>query len=209
MTLENLCHLFDQYEIVDKQFQIDKDYFSAIENIYTDGKVKTNISAEGYIHINSVKDATYIIYADRKYNICLCIYKYIFETKYKEIIDKLNVIRDLVKDMNSFTIIDKDDPTSINVDDDVIDINTFLCIECDSKENLIFNRSKTNPDILETKCNVCKTEYTFTPSKYYKLASKRTIYFKSEKSSRQIEIKTSKKETKPKTNETTTKEAKQ
>jgi hypothetical protein len=198
MTLENLCRLFDQYEIVDNQLQIDKDYFSAMENIYTDGESKTNISGEGYIHIAAVKKATYIIYADRKYNICLCIYKYTPETKYKQIIDRLNVLRDIIKDLNTFTISDREEPIkNINDEDlDLIDINTFTCIECNSKDKLSFNRSKDNPDVLETKCETCKTEYTFVPSKFYKLASKRTIYFKSEDTSRQINIKEPKKDDK-------------
>ena len=54
---------------------------------------------------------------------------------------------------------------------------------------MVFTRSKSNPDVLEANCDKCQTEYTFVPSKYYKLASKRIVYFKSEKSSRLVEIK--------------------
>lgn len=196
MNLANLCRLFDQCEIVDTQIQIDKDYFATIENIYSDGNFKTNVTREGFIHITSVKDANYIMYIDRQYHICACIYKYTLETSYKEIIDRLNGLRDVLDKVKGS---DDDEITnSINnhIDDDVIDINLFICTECDCKEKMEFTRSKTNPDALISVCNMCKTEYTFVPSKYYKLSSKKNIYFKSEKSSRQIKISEPKEATK-------------
>lgn len=199
MTLNNLSRLFDQCEIVDTQMQIDKDYFATVNNIYSDGEFKTNITREGFIHINSVKNASYIIYVDRKYNICACIYKYALETIYKEIIDRLNALRDVVDKIknNSNNYDEVIESVNTHIDDDVIDINSFICTECECKDKMEFHRSKTNPEALITVCNLCKTEYTFVPSKYYKLSSKKNIYFKSEKSSRSIKISESKEINKP------------
>lgn len=173
MTLENLCSLFDQYDIVDEKIDLSRDYYSFSENIYTDGKETHNINREGYIHIRDVQDATYIAFVDRLHNVYLCIYRYIQETKYKEIIDKYNILKSTVRNDS------KSKSKSTVLAEDIIDINDFKCTECDSDEELIFKRSLTNPDILTTKCKKCKTEYTFTPSKYYKLASKRLIHSKS------------------------------
>lgn len=191
MTLNNLSRLFDQCEIVDTQIQIDKDYFATVDSIFTDGEYRTNITSGGFIHINSVKDANYIMYIDRQYNVCACIYKYTLETMYKEIIDRLNGLREILDKVKSINgDYDEELLNSINnhIDDDVIDINLFVCTECDCKDKMEFNRSKTNPDALIAICDICKTEYTFVPSKYYKLSSKKNIYFKSEKSSRLIKI---------------------
>lgn len=187
MTVNEVCTYFDLHQIVDTQLEIDREYYSAMgeSSIYTDGQIKTHVTREGFIHITSVKDATYLIFADRDYNTCLCVYKYIPDITCKYIMENLNLLK------AKFTKQDEPNMDIINnrIDDDVIDINTFTCTECDSKEKMLFARSSTNCDILEAKCNICKAEYTFTPSKYYKLASKRVIYFKSEKSSRDIEIK--------------------
>lgn len=183
MTLENLCALFDQAEVVDEKIDLSHDYYSFSENIYTDGKETHNINREGYIHITDVKDATYIAFVDRNHNTYLCIYRYAQETKYKEILDKYNILKSTVKgDKKS----NSNNSNSI-ITSDLIDINSFRCTECDSDKDLTYKRSTTNPDILMAKCEKCKTEYTFTPSKYYKLASKRLIHPKSH-TSRTINI---------------------
>ena len=185
MTLVDLCGLFDQYEIVDTQINIDRDFYSISEKIYTDGdELKTNVTQEAYIHITSVHNANYLMFIDRDHNIYICIYKYIPTTKYKEIVEQLHILRSLSSTFNEYD----SGECNICVNDDVIDINEFKCTECHSEEKLKYYRSKTNPEALQAKCDNCKTEYTFVPSKYYKLSSKRIVYFKSEKSSRLIDI---------------------
>lgn len=188
MTLNEVCACFDQYEIVDTQIEIDREYYAAMQITYSDGEVKSHITREGYIHITSVYNASYIIFVNREYETCLCVYKYIPDIMCKYIIENLHALQAVMNKSNINTynenvIIDND-----HILNDVIDINTFTCTECDSKEKMIFTRSKTNIEALESKCKYCKTEYVFVPSKYYKLSSKRVIYFKSEESSRQIEI---------------------
>lgn len=190
MNLTELCSLFDRYEIVDTQAQIDREYYATLEDIYTDGDYKTNVTRDAYIHITSVQNASYLIFVDLESKIYLCIYKYVPETKYKLIKQKLRFLKTVLKEMNINNDY-KDDKIEIIkecIDDDVIDINIFTCTECNCEDKLIFYRSKTNPEALCTTCNNCKTEYTFVPSKYYKLSSKRVIYYKSEKSSRLVEI---------------------
>lgn len=189
MTVNEVCTYFDRSEVVDTQIEIDREYYSAMGTFFSDGDVKYNMTREAYLHITSVQNATYLIFVDREYNTCLCVYKYIPEITCKYIIENLHIIQNKIKKSNEYVNEDVDiDPIDEHVNDDVIDINTFTCVECDSKEKMVFVRSKTNPDLLETKCSACKAEYTFMPSKYYKLASKRIIYFKSEDSSRQIDI---------------------
>ena len=190
MTLENLCSLFDQCDIVDKQIDLSHDYYSISENIYTDGKLSHNINREAYIHITDLKDATYIAFIDKSHNVYLCIYRYTQETKYKEILDKFNVLKSIARGESKQSRNNK--PNAI-ISSDIIDINAFKCTECDSDDDLVYKRSSSNPDILMTKCEKCKTEYTFTPSKYYKLASKRVINSKST-TSRTINIQEDKKE---------------
>ena len=211
-TLDDLCNLFDKYEVFDEVIQIDRSFYASTDAIYTDGKYKSNINKDGYIHITSIQNASYVIFIDIEHNTYLCIYKYIPQTKYKLIKQKLQFLKNKIKELHQHdqyiidhdhtaitnettptNIIEDDEIYDLNVDDDVIDINTFTCSECDSTDKFIFNRSKTNPDALETRCSKCKTEYVFMPSKYYKLESKRVIYFKSEVSSRQIDIKSTNK----------------
>ena len=189
MTVNEVCNYFDLSEIVDTKLDIDREYYSATGNIYSDGDVKYHMTREAYIHITSVHDASYIIFADRDYNTCLCVYKYIPDITCKYILENLNLLKNTIK-KSDIHHHDEDESKYIDshVNDDVVDINTFTCTECESKDQMIFTRSVNNPEALEAKCNTCKTEYVFTPSKYYKLASKRIIYFKSEDSSRQIKI---------------------
>lgn len=191
MTVQEVCTYFDLSQIVDAQIEIDRDYYSAMgeSSIYTDGEIKSHVTNEGYIHITSVQNATYIIFADREYHTCLCVYKYIPDITCKYIIENLHRLQYKINTtMVDNNIGNNDTNIDSHINDDVIDINTFTCTECDSDEKMVFKRSGSNCDILEAKCKTCKTEYTFTPSKYYKMASKRVIYFKSEKSSREIDI---------------------
>jgi hypothetical protein len=186
MTINELCTHFDKHEIVNTQLEIDRDYYAVMDAIYSDGEIKSHITREGYIHITSVHDASYIIFVDRDYEICLCVYKYIPDIMCKYIMENLHAVQCVMNKSNDDPVCDAE--TSVNIYDGVIDINTFTCTECNSEDKMIFTRSKTNTEALESRCPHCKTEYTFVPSKYYKLSSKRVIYFKSEESSRQIEI---------------------
>lgn len=199
-TIMDLCALFDRYEIAETQSYIDREYYTVKETIFTDGEYDSHVTRDAYIKITSVRNANYLIFIDIEHKIYLCAYKYMPKTKYKFIKQKLQILKSMIAEeveidihhhhYPNTDIIDEKDINKHNVfiDDNVVNINEFICTECGSGEKMSFSRSKTNPDALITKCNVCKTEYTFVPSKYYKLSSKKTIYFKSEKSSRQIEI---------------------
>jgi DNA-directed RNA polymerase subunit M/transcription elongation factor TFIIS len=190
VTINNVCSLFDQFEIVDVQAGLNREYYASSEIVYSDGEVESNINSEGYIHITYVHNATYIIFIDRDDNCFLCIYKYASETKYKEIIDNMNRLKKLSGkiDDKEAKIQEDIDNISKTITDDLIDINEFKCTECKSTDKMNFTRSTKESDVLMCKCNHCKTEYTFTPSKYYRLASKKIVYFKSNKSSRNISV---------------------
>ena len=184
MTLEQVCSKFDRSHIVDTKPEIDREYYSATEITYSDGEVTCNITGQGDIHITSVHNANYFIFLDREYKTCLCIYKYAPTITYKYIIDNLHALKaeiDKIDDIMPCEECEND------IDHTLIDINNFCC-ECGSKQKLVFTRSKTNYEALEVKCNECKSEYVFVPSKYYKLASKKVVYFKDEESSRKINI---------------------
>ena len=190
MTLYEFCSVFDKYEIVESKTQIDREYYSTTDLIFSDGEVTNNITSEAYIHITSVKDASYLVFIDIEYKIYICIYKYINASKFKYIMQKLQILKKAINKLEDDTHdrVDVDHKPNITPND-VVDINLFTCTECDSKEKLKFVRAKSNPDAIRTKCNKCLTEYKFVPSKYYKLASKKVVCFKSEsEASRQIEI---------------------
>lgn len=184
MTLTDLCSNFDQYEIVEHQMQIDRSFYSISDIIYTDGELEKNINKTGYIHIRSVKNANYLMFIDMQHKLYLCIYQYIPKTKYKAILRGMHSLREVLTDHTSTAQVN----INHHIEDDVIDINLFKCTECNSENKLVFTRSKTNPEALETICKDCRTEYVFVPSKYYKLSSKKVIYFKSKESSRIVSI---------------------
>ena len=190
MSIVDLCNLFDRSEIVDTQLELDREYYSSSDSIFTDGDYKTSIDdANGYIHITSVQNATYLIFIDVENKIYLCVYKYLPTNKYKFIKQKLQLLKNTINQYNNSntTPVEPSTNTQYNTGD-IIDINTFKCTECNSTAKLCFRRVEGNPDALTTKCSICKTEYVFMPSKYYKLSSKRIIYHKTEDTSRNINI---------------------
>ena len=164
ITINDVCELFDLYEIVDAQMQIDRDYYASTDAIYTDGKYEYNVTRDAYIHITSVKNATFIMFLNMENEIYLCIYKYIPEEMFKIIKQKLQFLKNKISEIDYTTArISGNNESNDNniiddfIDDSVIDINSFTCTECGSKEKLIFIRSKNNPEVLITKCNTCKT----------------------------------------------------
>ena len=192
MDINSLCSLFDRSEIVNTQVEIDnREYYASLDSIFTDGEYKTTVGSDAYIHISSVQNASYLIFVDIEYKIYLCVYKFLPTTKYKNIKQKLQILKNLISDLNTTSSTIAQVTASSNMEyakDDIVDINIFTCTECNSTAKLSYNRLDNNPDVLSTKCPICKTEYTFVPSKYYKLASKRIIYHKTEKTSRNINI---------------------
>lgn len=94
MTLNNLCDLFDASYIADHKSELNNGYIASSELIYSDGKFTSHINAEGYIEITSVStESNYLIFIDNNGDIFLSVYKYLAETKFKEIIDDLNILR--------------------------------------------------------------------------------------------------------------------
>lgn len=180
MELINLCQLCDQYEIVDTKPQLDRDYYSHSNSIYSDGRVISHINSEGYIHITNVEDADYIMFAGINHAIYLGIYKYTPEVKYKEILDRLNRLKNMTAEMLEENI--NNNVKTVTQNTDLVDINNFACDQCGYIDKLQFTRSPTNPDALICKCNQCKSEYTLVPSRYYRISSKKIVYFKSEDS---------------------------
>lgn len=185
MNLTDLCSLCGQYEIVDTKSQLDKDYYSYSNIIYSDGHVKSHINSEGYIHITNVENADYIMFIGIDYSIYLGIYHRTPDTKYKEIIDNLNKLKKISSEILESKV-DNDKDTLQNTD--LVDINTFTCIQCGSNKPMKFTRNRNNnPDALHCKCDNCKSEYTLVPSKFYRISSKKIVYFKSDES-RNIQI---------------------
>ena len=186
MKFKQLEKYFDLFEVVDNHLDLDREFFSVSENLFSDCEIKSNVNREGYIHITSIQNATYIMLIDTEHNLYCCVFKYIPTTKFKEIIRNAGVLKRIIE--NDYKINKDHLEDGINVEDDLVDINEFTCTECDCEDALIFTRSDTNLDALTSKCNKCHTEYTFVPSKYYRLSSKKVVFFKSEKSSRNINI---------------------
>jgi len=195
MILDNVCKLFDVYEVTDVKNNIGgREYLSLLESVYSDGSVEKSVGSDGYIHIKSVKDAEYILFVDVNHMFYLNIYKYTHEMKYKEIINNLNALKE------TYEALPGDNKPAINrdvclaTDKDVnmaglVDINAFKCQVCDSADMMDFKRVNGNPDALMCKCKVCHSEYTFVPSRYYRMSSKKIVYSKSNNLSRDVQIK--------------------
>jgi hypothetical protein len=174
MTIENLCVLFDGNTVVDKKNQLDNEYIASSNIIYSDGKFSTKIDSSGYIHINNISDTTnYLIYIDQNGDIFLVIYKYIAETKFKEIIDKLNSIRDQTG-MRKHSLLNRtEDGMALDDMADLKDINDLHCESCNDKMEIV--KIYKNGDMIAI-CNKCNIKYALKPSKYYVLAAKTKIY---------------------------------
>ena len=191
MNLAQLCQLADVFYIAENKKELDQHYIASSEIIFTDGKNKHHIDADGYICIKDIDNANYIIFLDQDGNIYLGIYKYIQESKYKEIVDGLHHIREqlgLHKHARTHIntpeeeaekppepMTDRRDHTNESIiSDDLVDINNPICEECGSTEfntPFIYN-SKYE---IECVCSKCGIQYTLVPSKYYIIKSK-TIY---------------------------------
>lgn len=197
MTIDELCKLeFEQYEIVDSKVDIDKEYWSSSDMIFTDGEIKSNINREGYIHITSVKDANYVMFADRDNIPYICVYKYIYDNMFKEIIDKANILKERILKISGVETSAEDTKPDDKPISDLVDINNFRCTECGYDGKFSYKRTESNIDALETKCPKCNAIFTFVPSKYYKLASKKVVFFKTDQSSRNIDLEEQQKITK-------------
>lgn len=169
MRINDLCSFSDQYYIAECKEELNKKYVSSSEVIYTDGTNTRRIDEDGYIHIENV-DAEYIIFIDRDDKVYLGIYKYIQDSKHKEIIDELKMIRLQNKNMSSA----KNQSTNNIALDDIIDINNMVCTECGSKDLSKFSTNTSTGEI-ECTCKVCKTKFKLVPSKYFVIKSK-TIF---------------------------------
>lgn len=95
MTLTNLCNLADAYYIAKHKYEINQDHIASSNLIYSDGTSKHHVNNDGYIHITSVDDASYLIYLDQEGNVFLWIYELTPEIRYKEIIDNMNTLRSI------------------------------------------------------------------------------------------------------------------
>ena len=93
MILTNVCQLADVYYIADHQIDLNQRYVSLSDRIYTDGKASHHVDKEGYIIIESLINASYIVFIDKSGDVCLWVYKYIPDTMYKTIMDHLNLLR--------------------------------------------------------------------------------------------------------------------
>lgn len=184
--IEKACLKSDTYDIVDAKYILDRKYLSISDHIFTDGELNYDVNEDGYITIKEVKNANYILFIDQNKEIHLGIYKFIPENKINEIMYEIDLLTYLNIEKNNNEDTEVTDQVNIN-DDAIININKFLCTECYSNDKMVFTRSKSNPEILCTKCKNCLTEYNFVPSKYYKMSSKKIIY-KKENTSRFIEI---------------------
>lgn len=196
MTLENLCDLFDDHVVFDKQSNLNNDdYYASSDKIFTDGKVHKQINRNGYIHITSVEGETpntmanYVMFLGQNGYLFLGIYKYCPEHLYKDIIKNLNVLRDQFGMRRlgggSFTKASKNARKGISVSElkaslqedptcRLVDINTFCCENCLSSEIVYCKDPKGFT--LYGKCKKCGTLYKMAPSSFYRIKEKNTVF---------------------------------
>lgn len=193
MTLLNLCSLADSYYIAELKGELNQDYFSSSDLIYSDGTFDHHINKDGYIKITNLQGANYILFMDQSGNIFLSIYKYTSEPKYKEIIDNMNHIRDQTgMYKHSESIFNNIAAPKINIpkdkvevpreedevlklaNDELVNINNLSCSVCGST-NFVEPFELDHEGTIRCQCNQCRTIYELMPSKYYLVKSK-TIF---------------------------------
>lgn len=185
MTLSNLCSLADTYYIAEHKPELNQTYISSSEFIYSDGTFKHHINNDGYIEIGEIVDANYVTFIDQAGNLYLAIYKYIQEIKFKEIIDRINKIRDQTGMHKHSTVIvdndsdaeppaEKDKILTNSADGDLVNVNNMVCSICGSNkfvEPFVYDADHN----ITCECENCRTVYYLIPSKYYIIKSK-TIF---------------------------------
>ena len=148
MTLMNLCSLADAYYIAKRKTELDQKHIASSDLIFSDGTTKHHVNNDGYISIYNVEDANYLLYLDQDGNIFLWVYELILEVKYKEIIDRINKIRDTmgmykhtVKAREKSNIVKQTIPSSVQKDE-VLNNNEEEIIKEDNKqeEDIINNK---------------------------------------------------------------------
>ena len=194
MTLENLCDLFDDHVIFDKQSDLNNDdYYASSSKIITDGKYHSTINRNGYIHITSVEGETpdtmanYIMFLGQNGLLFLAIYRYCPEHLYKDIVKNLNILREqfgmrrLGGETNTYspgaTAPSEEDLMSLIREDPtcrLIDLNTFKCENCCSSEIVYYKNPKTFT--LYGKCKKCDTLYKLIPSCFYRIKEKTSVF---------------------------------
>lgn len=170
MALQNICDLFDSYFIADKQDKLNIDYLASSTQIYSDGEFDQHVGSDENVHISNLNGASYIMFLDQNKNIFIAIYRYIYDGKYKEIVDQLNKLR-------KFTGInkhEKSEKVSVENKNDIVDINTFKCPDCDS--DMIWSKPYKDSDTIVSMCKKCNIEYALIPSKYYVIKAKKRLY---------------------------------
>lgn len=177
MKLENLCDLFDSHEIVDKKDALSKVYVASSSIIYSDGEFDQYVDKDGYVRITNITDAMYIMFLDIEGDLFISIYKYIPETHYKEVIDRMNKIRNQMgmqrhNNIHSDFFVDLEKSSLLETDNTLVDVNNLKCGECGNNMRKKFKKDK---DIVAI-CDTCNLKYLLIPSKYYVIKAKEILY---------------------------------
>lgn len=181
-----------QYSIAEYRTEIENhEHIASSTEIYTDGEYSKHIDPEtGYVHIENLRNVTYIMYLDANSMIYLHAYKFISEHNLKVISDGIKSLKKSIQsedDISEFkylltTPIDKN--TVTDVDDvyfevllrgqGIVNINNMVCDVCGGvkfKDPILCSDMKT----FEYQCSNCYTIYRLAPSKYYMITS-RTVF---------------------------------
>lgn len=171
--LKEICEMFDSYFIADKQNQLNKKYIASSDIIFSDGKFNHHINTDGYIVIDNIEDANYIIFLDQSGDAYIAIYQYTPAHKFKDITDKNKQLRDSTGIKKHSIIADTIVP-DVDLSEKLVDINEFCCPGCGGK--MKFLKVKSSNETIVAYCESCKTEYVLIPSKYYVIKAKKQFY---------------------------------
>ena len=176
--LQNICDLVDSYYIVDKAEKLNSTYLASSTQIYSDGDFNQHVGSDGNVHISNVINANYIMFLDQNKNIYIAIYRYIYDSKFKEIIDNLINLRKITgspkhaKKLEESSNMQED--TNTDSEKNIVNLNEFVCEKCNS--DVVWNKPYKDSDTIIAFCKLCGMEYAFIPSKYYVLKAKKKIY---------------------------------
>lgn len=160
--LEEVCSLFDGYYIANSTLQMNKKYIALSSIIYSDGSYTKDAHRDGYVHIENIRDASYIIFINANEEIYLAVYKYIPESKLADVEVKFKELRSLLPSIADANNDGLPDNNTINMEDPRCPFCNEPIVVCNSSMDKMLHISK---------CNICKKGYTLEPDENFKITS--------------------------------------
>lgn len=163
--LQEVCDLFDSYYIANSMIQMDKRYVAVSGLVHSDGSYTKEAHRDGFVYIENVKDANYIVYIDKNKELSLAVYRYTSESKLADIELICKEIRNNMHEL----IWDDEDGDGVP-DNNTINVEDPRCPFCNSPI-VVCNNSMGDKMLYVAKCNDCNKGYVLEPDDNYRITS--------------------------------------